>query len=158
MTPSPLCIYSVCMGGYCEAGCDTSVGLCSVLITLASMVLIVATLPLSLMFTVKVAQVGLLCVTQPLSSGTVWVVMMYVSNPAWRVVGTWNNGKEVPRWGVAKIQKMSPSTTGRCYCCHYLSSYWSHEILADQSPSRNCIRRPGVVGKTILDVRTWSKE
>ena len=88
MTPSPLCIYSVCMGGYCEAGCDTSVGLCSVLITLASMVLIVATLPLSLMFTVKVAQVGLLCVTQPLSSGTVWVVMLYVvSNPAWRVVG-----------------------------------------------------------------------
>ena len=66
------------MGGYCEAGCDTSVGLCSVLITLASMVLIVATLPLSLMFTVKVAQVGLLCVTQPPSSGTVWFVMMYV--------------------------------------------------------------------------------
>ena len=32
--------------------------------------------------------------------------------------GTRNNGKEVPRWGVAKIQKMSPSTTGRCYCCH----------------------------------------
>ena len=26
----------------------------------------------------------------------------------------WNNGKEVPRWGVAVIQKMSPSTTGRC--------------------------------------------
>ena len=26
----------------------------------------------------------------------------------------WNNGKEVPRWGVAEIQKMSPSTTGRC--------------------------------------------
>ena len=23
----------------------------------------------------------------------------------------WNNGKEVPRWGVAEIQKMSPSTT-----------------------------------------------
>ena len=30
----------------------------------------------------------------------------------------WNNGKEVPRWGVAEIQKMSPSTTERCYCCH----------------------------------------
>ena len=73
-------------------------------------------------------------------------------------VGAWNNGKEVPRWGVAEIQKMSPSTNGRCYCCHYLSSYWSHEISADQSPSRNCIRRPGVVGKTILDVQTWSKE
>ena len=28
----------------------------------------------------------------------------------WRA---WNNGKEVPRWGVAEIQKMSPSTTGR---------------------------------------------
>ena len=26
----------------------------------------------------------------------------------------WNNGKEVPRWGVAEIQKMSSSTTGRC--------------------------------------------
>ena len=25
--------------------------------------------------------------------------------------GQWNNGKEVPRWGVADIQKMSPSTT-----------------------------------------------
>ena len=23
---------------------------------------------------------------------------------------SWNNGKEVPRWGVAEIQKMSPST------------------------------------------------
>ena len=31
---------------------------------------------------------------------------------------SWNNGKEVPRWGVAEIQKMSPSTSGRCYCCH----------------------------------------
>ena len=71
---------------------------------------------------------------------------------------SWNNGKEVPRWGVAEIKKMSPSTTGRCYCCHLLSSYWLHELSADQSPSRNCIRRPGVVGKTILDVQTWSKE
>ena len=26
----------------------------------------------------------------------------------------WNNGKEVPKWGFAEIQKMSPSTTGRC--------------------------------------------
>ena len=25
--------------------------------------------------------------------------------------GPWNNGKEVSRWGVAEIQKMSPSTT-----------------------------------------------
>ena len=29
-------------------------------------------------------------------------------------IEAWNNGKEVPRWGVAEIQKMSPSTTGRC--------------------------------------------
>ena len=34
------------------------------------------------------------------------------------VLEAWNNGKEVPRWGVAEIQKMSPSTTERCYCCH----------------------------------------
>ena len=34
------------------------------------------------------------------------------------ILKSWNNGKEVPRWGVAEIQKMSPSTTGRCYCCH----------------------------------------
>ena len=33
----------------------------------------------------------------------------------------WNNGKEVPRWGVAEIQKMSPSTTGRCYCSVVMS-------------------------------------
>ena len=37
--------------------------------------------------------------------------------PSW-CPGPWNNGKEVPRWGVAEIQKMSTSTTGRCYCCH----------------------------------------
>ena len=35
-----------------------------------------------------------------------------------RPPSSWNNGKEVPRWEVAEIQKMSPSTTGRCYCCH----------------------------------------
>ena len=35
-----------------------------------------------------------------------------------RDVDPWNNGKEVPRWGVAGIQKMSPLTTERCYCCH----------------------------------------
>ena len=27
---------------------------------------------------------------------------------------SWNNGKEVPRWGVSETQKMSPSTTGIC--------------------------------------------
>ena len=31
-----------------------------------------------------------------------------------RLLESWNNGKEVPSWGVAEIQKMSPSTTGRC--------------------------------------------
>ena len=29
-------------------------------------------------------------------------------------VQPWNNGKEVPRWGVAEIQKMSLLTTERC--------------------------------------------
>ena len=27
---------------------------------------------------------------------------------------TWINGKEVPKWGAAEIQKMSSPTTGRC--------------------------------------------
>ena len=30
----------------------------------------------------------------------------------------WNNGNRDPSGGVAEIQKMSPPTTGRCYCCH----------------------------------------
>ena len=47
---------------------------------------------------------------------------------------SWNNGKEVPRWGVAEIQKMSPSTTNRLF------------IFEIQ------------VRKTILDVQMWSKE
>ena len=27
-------------------------------------------------------------------------------------------GRRFPDGGFAEIQKMSPSTTGRCYCCH----------------------------------------
>ena len=27
------------------------------------------------------------------------------------MIKSWNNGKEVPRWGIAEIQKMSPPTT-----------------------------------------------
>ena len=57
----------------------------------------------------------------------------------------WNNGKEVPRWGVTEILKMSPSTTGL--------PYWSHEISADQSPSRNCICSPVVVELVYLQSR-----
>ena len=34
--------------------------------------------------------------------------------PGQAFLNPWNNGKEVPRWGIAEIQKMSPSTTGRC--------------------------------------------
>ena len=34
------------------------------------------------------------------------------------LLDAWNNGNRDPSWGVAEIQKMSPSTTGRCYCCH----------------------------------------
>ena len=38
----------------------------------------------------------------------------YCTTTAETELWAWNNGKEVPRWGVAEIQKMSPSTTGRC--------------------------------------------
>ena len=31
-------------------------------------------------------------------------------------------------------------------------------LVTWSSPSRNCIRCPGVVGKTILNVQMWSKE
>ena len=44
-------------------------------------------------------------------------IFIILSSMGWGF-GPWNNGKEVPRLGVAEIQKMSPSTTGRCYCCH----------------------------------------
>ena len=46
------------------------------------------------------------------SSGAFVVLQPTVLDTA--VLGSWNNGKEVPRWGVAEIQKMSPPTTGRC--------------------------------------------
>ena len=29
-----------------------------------------------------------------------------------KTLNPWNNGKEVPRWGVAEIQKMSPGLVG----------------------------------------------
>ena len=41
-----------------------------------------------------------------------WMLEMY--NNKVKVLESWNNGKEVPRWGVAEIHKMSPSTTRRC--------------------------------------------
>ena len=43
-----------------------------------------------------------------------WVVMNVLLPSQLQYTKSWNNGKEVPRWGVAEIQKMSPSTTGRC--------------------------------------------
>ena len=45
-------------------------------------------------------------------------VLITEPSPSPAVSPAWNNGEEVPRWGVAEIQKISPSTTGRCYCCH----------------------------------------
>ena len=38
-----------------------------------------------------------------------WLVFVNFKND----ITPWNNGKEVPRWGVAEIQKMSPPTTVR---------------------------------------------
>ena len=56
-------------------------------------------------------------------------------------------GRRFPDEGVAEIQKMSPSTTG--YVIVVTNSNWSHEISADQSPSKNCISRLSVV------IRAW---
>ena len=60
----------------------------------------------------------------------------------------WKKGKEVPRWGVAEIQKMSPSTTGRSYCCHYNSP----PIGLMRSQLTN--HQVGIV----LDVQAWSEK
>ena len=40
-----------------------------------------------------------------------WVVMNVLLPSQLQYTESWNNGKEVPRWGVAEIQKMNPSTT-----------------------------------------------
>ena len=65
----------------------------------------------------------------------------------------WNNGKEVPRWGVAEIHKMSPSTTGRC----------SRVIKQGSGDSRPMGARHGdtatnhsVVGRSVFAVQAWS--
>ena len=59
----------------------------------------------------------------------------------------WNNGKEVPRWGVAEIQKMSPSTMGDVIVVtnsppigHMRSQLTNHQV--------------GIV----LDVQAWSEK
>ena len=74
-----------------------------------------------------------------------WVIVNAIHDP-------WNNGKEVPRWGVAEIQKMSPSTTGRC------SRHAANQLergTATRQPITQTyyIWRAGVVGKTIFDIR-----
>ena len=53
----------------------------------------------------------------------------------------WNNGKEVPRWGVAEIQKMSPSTTGRC--SRQTADQWERGTATRQPITQIC--SPGVV-------------
>ena len=65
------------------------------------------------------------------------------------VTAPWKNGKEVPRWEIAEVQKMSPSTTGRCYCCHKLSSY-SIGLMRSQLTNHQV----GIV----LDVQAWSEK
>ena len=62
----------------------------------------------------------------------------------------WNNGKEVPRWGVAEIQKMSPSTTGRCY----------DVIVVTNSPPIGLMRSQLTNHQVgiILDVQAWSEK
>ena len=57
------------------------------------------------------------------------------------VIHAWNNGKEVPRWGVAEIQKMSPSTTGRC--SRQTADQWERGTATRQPITQIC--SPGVV-------------
>ena len=55
-----------------------------------------------------------------------------------------NNGKEARRWGVAEIQKMSPSTTGRC--SRHAAAVLSNTTWQHGSQSH---------GLVILAVRVW---
>ena len=78
----------------------------------------------------------------------------------------WNNGKEVPRWGVAEIQKMSPSTSGRC--SRHAAAVLSNKGVgtADQWERGTATRQPitltyyiccpGVVGHSVFAVQAWS--
>ena len=83
---------------------------------------------------------------------TVLCSTMSVQLPWQCVLDPWNNGKEVPRWGVAEIQKMSPSTTGRC---SRHAANQSERGTATRQPITQTyyIWRAGVVGKTIFDIR-----
>ena len=72
----------------------------------------------------------------------------------------WNNGKEVPRWGVAEIQKTSPSTTGRC--SRHAAAMLSADQLECGMATWHPITRsyyiccPGVVGRSVFAVQAWS--
>ena len=61
----------------------------------------------------------------------------------------WNNGKEVPRWGVAEILKMSPSTTGRC--SRQTADQWERGTATRQPITQIC--SPGVVKLVYLQSR-----
>ena len=80
-------------------------------------------------------------------------------------INPWNNGKEVPRWGVAEIQKMSFSTTGRCsrHAAVVLSNkgvgtadQWEHGTATHQPITWTYyICCPGVVGRSVFAVQAW---
>ena len=88
------------------------------------------------------------------------------SNQIYSVVGAWNNGKEFPRWWVAEIQKMSPSTTG--ICSRHAAAVLSNKGVgtADQwkcsTATQQPIRRiyyicsPGLVSHSVFAVQAWS--
>ena len=76
---------------------------------------------------------------------------------SWRglVLVPWNNGKEVPRWGVAEILKMSPSTTGRC--SRQTADQWERGTATRQPITLTYyICCPGVVGRSVFAVQAWS--
>ena len=80
------------------------------------------------------------------SVNTVYLHIYINKLPASR---SWNNGKEVPRWGVAEIQKMSPSTTGRC--SRQTADQWERGTATRQPITQIC--SPGVVKLVYLQSR-----
>ena len=94
-----------------------------------------------------------------------WVVMNVLLPSQLQYTESWNNGKEVPRWGVAEIQKMSPSTTGRCsrHAAAVLSNkgvgtadQWERGTATQQPITWTYyICCPVVVGRSVFAVQAW---
>ena len=60
-------------------------------------------------------------------------------------------GRRFPDGELLRYRKLVPQQLGDVIIVPK-----SHEISADQSPSRNCISRPGMVVGSVFAVRAWS--